>query len=132
MKLIFCTDDRNGLAFNKRRQSRDRIVIDDILKETEGKNLGISTYSEPLFEGKDVKTVSDFNEALSVCDAYFAERKVTYDMLQEADSLAIYFWNRTYPGDSFVCIDEGIWKPVSERDFPGSSHEKITVREYVR
>lgn len=130
MKLIFCIDDRNGLAFNKRRQSRDRKVIEHILNSVEGRVLGISAYSEPLFEGKNIKTVSGFDDALSLCDAYFEERDVTDDMLQKADSLTIYLWNRAYPGDSFVNIDEGIWKLESEREFAGSSHDKITVREY--
>ena len=132
MKLIFCIDDRNGLAFNKRRQSRDRNVTEDILNNSEGTVLGISAYSETLFEGKDVKVVSDFKEALSTCDAYFAEKEVTDDMLKNADSLTIYLWNRIYPGDSFVSIDEGIWKLKSERKFTGSSHDRITVREYSR
>ena len=130
MKLIFCIDDRNGLSFNKRRQSRDRNVIEDILNITHSTLLGISSYSEPLFEGKDVKTVSDFNEALLTCDAYFAENEVTEEMLEKADSLTIYFWNRAYPGDSFVSIDEGIWKMEREREFKGNSHDRITVREY--
>lgn len=31
MKLIICIDDKNGIAFNKRRQSRDKRIIDKIL-----------------------------------------------------------------------------------------------------
>ena len=30
MRLIVCLDDKNGMAFNHRRQSRDRIVTEKI------------------------------------------------------------------------------------------------------
>ena len=32
MYIIICLDDNNGLAFNHRRQSQDRIVAEDIRK----------------------------------------------------------------------------------------------------
>ena len=31
MKLILCVDDKGGLAFNHRRQSRDRVLNERIL-----------------------------------------------------------------------------------------------------
>ena len=39
MKMIVCLDDRNGVSFNNRRQSRDRVVIQDILTLTRGHGL---------------------------------------------------------------------------------------------
>ena len=32
MKLIVCLDDKNGMMFNKRRQSRDRVLIENVLE----------------------------------------------------------------------------------------------------
>ena len=37
MVLIVCVDDHNGMMFNHRRQSQDRILRGDILELTEGK-----------------------------------------------------------------------------------------------
>ena len=33
MKLIVCLDDNNGMMFNKRRQSRDRVLIENVFKD---------------------------------------------------------------------------------------------------
>ena len=51
MNLIVCLDDRNGMMFNGRRQSRDRADIEDILRDCAGR-LCIEGYSEPLFAGR--------------------------------------------------------------------------------
>ena len=39
MYIIICLDDNNGLAFNHRRQSQDRIVAEDISKPVGEKKL---------------------------------------------------------------------------------------------
>ena len=38
MKVIVCVDDNNGMMFNNRRQSRDRILIEDVVKSVVGGN----------------------------------------------------------------------------------------------
>ena len=47
MQVILCLDDRNGMMFNHRRQSRDRAVIQDILENLRDKQLPI----RPNFPG---------------------------------------------------------------------------------
>ena len=49
MIVIVCVDQRNGLAFNGRRQSRDRMVAADILKESAGRRLWMTPSSRRLF-----------------------------------------------------------------------------------
>ena len=44
MKIIACLDDNNGLLFNNRRQSRDRVVIEDILKDCHNSKLWINNF----------------------------------------------------------------------------------------
>ena len=129
MKLIFCLDDRNGIAFNGRRQSRDRKVIDKTLENNRGKIISISPYSEILFKDrKGIKITEDLSEEETV----FIEKAVTDQMLRKADELEVYFWNRNYPGDSFVRIDDGVFEMTGEEEFEGYSHEKITVKKYIR
>ena len=50
MYIIICLDDNNGLAFNHRRQSQDRIVAEDISKTVGEKKLWITDYSRKLFQ----------------------------------------------------------------------------------
>ena len=44
MKLILCVDDKGGLAFNHRRQSRDRVLNERILMHCGMHRLWISQY----------------------------------------------------------------------------------------
>lgn len=46
---IVCLDQEDGLLFNGRRQSRDRVVTEKILSMTEGKPLWMSAYSRRIF-----------------------------------------------------------------------------------
>ena len=45
MILIVCVDDHNGMMFNHRRQSQDRVLRADILELTDGKKLWMNAYS---------------------------------------------------------------------------------------
>ena len=50
MKLVVCVDDRMGVMFNKRRQSKDEKVREDILSMLEeGKKLFVSPYTAKQF-----------------------------------------------------------------------------------
>ena len=44
MRVIVCLDDRNGMLFNRRRQSRDRRVVEDILRELGEKRLLVNGF----------------------------------------------------------------------------------------
>ena len=50
MKVIITLDDKNGMMFNNRRQSRDRAVTEHILALAEGKTLWVSPYTQKLIE----------------------------------------------------------------------------------
>lgn len=49
MTGIVCLDQEDGLLFNGRRQSRDRVVTEKILSMTKGKTLWMSAYSRRIF-----------------------------------------------------------------------------------
>ena len=49
MKLIVCLDDAGGMMFNHRRQSRDRVLIADMLQHVGTTPLWVTPYSAPLF-----------------------------------------------------------------------------------
>ena len=52
MKLIVCLSEDSGMMFNRRRQSRDRVLTADMIAHTQNTALWVSPYSAPLF-GED-------------------------------------------------------------------------------
>lgn len=128
MKLIVCLDDKNGMLFNKRRQSRDKILIDNMLEFCKGEKLYTNDYSATLFPENSVVISEDFE---SIENGFvFAENfMVTEDKIQE---IIIYKWNRVYPADTYFNISLDGWSLAETVDFIGSSHEKITRERYVR
>ena len=59
MIIIACVDDNLGLLFNNRRQSRDGILIKDVLDFIDNKMLWINTYSKQLFPEQENIIVSE-------------------------------------------------------------------------
>jgi len=134
MKIILCLDDRSGMAFNKRRQSSDVRVSEDIIK-TAGGRLLVYPYSEKLISAVGDCRVSE--NALAVAgegDHVFVETAKVDAYLESAEGLIIYRWNRHYPSDLKLSLkpeDIG-FRLVSVSEFVGNSHEKITKEIYER
>lgn len=104
MHLIMCMDNRQGMSFNGRKQSRDRVVdrdINEILRSEEGEFYTIDRWDN------------------------------SFDMNQ-IDTIIVYCWNKKYPADEFCPIDFSTWEFIDEVEFPGYSHDKITRRRYKR
>ena len=51
MIVCLCLDDREGLFFNHRRQSRDRAVFQDVGETVGQGRLWVHPYSLPLLQG---------------------------------------------------------------------------------
>ena len=135
MKIIVCVDDNNGMMFNKRRQSRDRVLIQDIIANLDGSNLLIAPYSEKVFEDSDIDAffISDFilDEA-EQDDFCFIENIALKKYASKINELIIYRWNRKYPADTYLDIDPTSlgMKLITTTEFVGSSHDKITKELY--
>lgn len=133
MTLIFCVDNNFGLMFNKRRQSRDSVVIEDIINNY-GK-IYISPYSERLFTeiGANYELCEDFMNCEENC-VCFVEDKYSPDLLKKAEQIILYNWNRLYPAD--VHLDYQIildnFKLTENLIFKGSSHNEIERERYIR
>jgi len=129
MTLYICLDDRNGLRFNKRRQSRDAAVLEDIRRHCRGKLL-IGACSETLIREAEIPYVLPPETA----GDFFAEEIPGEEVLEKTKKLVIYRWNRHYPADVR-------WEPDlaalgfslrETTEFPGTSHAKITREVYER
>lgn len=149
MTIIVCVDEKNGLMFNHRRQSRDSAVCRDMLRECNGKKLYMTAYSGKLFE-----TVSEDREAMDSEGMAEAEIQISEDILKQAgeedacfiedteisgfegeiQKVILYKWNRRYPADRYFTLDlsDEAWELHRTEEFKGSSHERITKEIYRR
>ena len=130
MRVIVCLDDNGGMLFNCRRQSRDRVVVDDILSVVGEKRLYIAPFSEKLFaERSDKVTVSEDMLFEAEADQYcFVEKDSLSECSGRIEEMVIYRWNRVYPADLFLDVTpERIGLSLfSTEELTGYSHEKIT------
>ena len=136
MTVFVCIDDRGGMLFNKRRQSRDSRVIEDVIRTAEDGVLYISDFSEILFEESDASVISvpEPLESAGKESFVFIENRHLGEHLDRIDRLIIYKWNRKYPSDFSLDVDPTAagFKKKSTREFVGTSHEKITREDYVK
>ncbi len=124
------------MTFHRRRQSRDRILIENLLEMVGEDRLWIAPYSKLLFEGKEkeLSVSEDFLSEAGEGDWCFVENKTCAPFLSNIEEITVYWWNRHYPSD--VCFDIDLSKEgfssQSREDFVGSSHEMITKEVFRR
>jgi hypothetical protein len=133
MHLILCIDDNGGMAFNHRRQSRDRVVLADLLAMTAGHTLWMNSQSAKLFaDTASISVDPQFLQRAGTGDWCFVEDQPITPVLDRIESLTLYHWNRVYPADLHLDLDPKAlgWSLVQQTEFPGHSHEKITKECY--
>ena len=129
MTVYVCLDDRDGMLFNNRRQSRDRAVLEDI-RSSVPEVLTIDPFSEKLVREAGIPyTLAP--EEIPEDAHFFLEARPAAGLIPRAESLVIYRWNRHYPADVRFDADLSPFTRISTLDFPGSSHETITKEVYA-
>ena len=131
MTLIVCIDNKNGMLFGTRRQSRDSVLTDRIISMTEGKKLIVSPYSATLFPKKEELIIAD--DPAKVCekdDFFFAED--TNLPTDGIDEILLYRWNRIYPATRFFAFPSDDFSLAKSTDFAGSSHDCITEERWLK
>ena len=129
MTLIVCVDDRMGMSFNKRRQSRDSKVCCDMVSLAGGRLIGMDERSAKIFLGLEANIVTG-EDALN-CEYYFAEFDIPEKLKSQNDGIVIYRWNRHYPADKYFDLSLEGYSLAETTEFAGSSHEKITKEVYT-
>ena len=117
MTIFICLDDADGLAFNHRRQSRDRILCEHIAALSQKGVLRMNTSSFSLFSGINAPNIcaeDDFMQHAQPDDFCFLECADPTPYLGLASCLTVFRWNRR------------------ETEFEGSSHPTITQEDYVK
>ncbi len=137
MNIIVCLDDKNGIMFNKRRQSQDKLLRDDISNTIDDANIFMNHYSYKLYKDIDNGNFQVCDDFLNKCgknDFCLVEDKSLFSYINNIDNLIVYKWNRVYPSDLYFDIDlqSANWRLIESYDFQGSSHDKITKEIYRR
>ncbi len=132
MKLIVIVDDQMGLSFNHRRQSRDHILCQYIADLTDGSRMFMNEYSYKLMKpyiSDAVVSEACLDEAAEE-DYCFVETEDPTAYKDRITELVLCRWNRAYPGDVHFTMDLTDWTLIHTEEFPGSSHEKLTIEFY--
>ena len=134
MILVCCVDDIMGMAFFGRRQSRDSLLYENLVKDADGRNIHMLQRSTSLFAGTDAQiAVSEVPWETAAEDEFcFVEFTSPSAFEEKANKIILYRWNRRYQSDVKFDIDLSKWKKLSVGEFAGSSHEKITKEVYIR
>ena len=144
MKIIVCVDNQNGMMFNHRRQSQDRVLRKRILELTGGKKLWMNAYSQKQFlqvngnmskeqeQSGQIQADEAFLEKAGPGEYCFVENKDVVPYESRIEEVILCHWNRDYPADVFFEVDLSKWRLEEKKDFSGYSHEKITKEIYNR
>ncbi|MBQ8799109.1 MAG: ribonuclease Z [Lachnospiraceae bacterium] len=135
--MIVCVavDDKNGMMFNKRRQSQDRNLREHLIKECGGSALWMNEYSAKQFGEEIAPNVIVGNDFLSKAgeeEYCFVENLPLTEVEAKINKLIIFKWNRVYPADTYFDISLEGWKMTETEEFVGSSHELITKEVWMR
>lgn len=135
LTVALCLDDEGGIAFNNRRQSRDRAMIAELCQSSHEK-IYISEYSLPLFAGHE-ESIEVCGNPITECPNggfCFLEKAEPKAFLSYCENLVIYWWGQSYPYDvSFDIVTlSNEFTVIGREEFVGSSHEKITKEVYKR
>ncbi len=130
MIVIAAVDERGGMMFNKRRVSRDRVMIERISALC-GK-VWMNEYSAGLFSADNAVIDENFLEKAGEGEYCFVENVSLNKYVGRIEKVLLFNWNRKYPADSYfdIDLDSPEWEIVETSEFAGSSHEKITMEVY--
>lgn len=134
MNLIVCIDKDNGLMFNGRRQSQDRVVREKILSLCDGAKVWMNAYSAKQFEDVTKITIAEDFLLQAKVGAYVFVEDGQLPEPSSIERVFIFHWNRKYPADVYFTLDlktEGFRKKQT-MEFVGSSHDRITMDVYER
>ena len=134
MTVVVCIDNAYGMRFGGRRQSRDRVLIDELMQMVDGK-LWIAPGSASLFKNYAERVCVDENflTLAEKGDFCFVEDCELAPHREKLEGIVLYRWNRDYPADFYLDVRPDVlgWTLSGVTEFAGSSHEKITKEEYT-
>ena len=133
MHLILCLDGHDGMAFNGRRQSRDKVQREKMLATVGEKKLLLRPASAALFDVLPSNAEVTEEPDIPAGAYFFAERAADLPSPPAVESLVIYRWGRSYPADEHAPVaayTAGKLR-ISQCGFAGSSHPEMTEEVYA-
>ena len=133
MHWIVCLDERDGMAFNHRRQSSDRLLRRRLLDLVGEGRLWMNGYSAGQFSGEDAAILvdEDFLRKADDGDCCFIEQGDIASYADRVTRVTVYRWNRVYPADTHFPWDLFPHRCLrSTTQFVGYSHACITEEVY--
>lgn len=131
MNVICFVDNRYGMRFNGRRLSRDRVLLQRVVELSQGSALWTDSFSRILFPDPPENLVVSENFLEEAPEGAFCldEDRPLLPVAERIACLYLYCWNRDYPSDEKLDLipEEQGMELVRTEDFPGYSHEKITL-----
>ena len=132
MKVFVCVDDNFGMAFNKRRQSRDSAVVKAMVDMVGNGRIFMNSYSAKLFKEKDITVDESFLDLAEDRDFCFVENVSLEGYEEKISEIILFKWNRIYPSDVKLNIDLDNRKLVKTFSFVGNSHDLITCEVWAK
>lgn len=136
MNVIVCLDEKNGIAFNNRRQSSDRAIRSDMLEMIGKRKLYVHSYTAKQFKDDCDKLIVDDGcmDKAEAGDFVFIESTQEINCFAGIEQFIVYRWKKEYPADLYLNIDftSSDWKLLYSGEFEGYSHERIGKEIYVR
>ena len=138
MVVIQCVDNRNGILFNRRRQSQDRLLRARILSKLEGRRLWMNGYSFRQFQkdtstGQVITVDAQFLSKAQAGEVCFVEGLPLRPLAGAHRTTPFYlpplepgYSGGHLPGSGF---GRPSWSLVSQ--ISGSSHPTITEEVYL-
>lgn len=119
------------MSFNRRRQSSDCVLLQNLLELVGENRLWMSAYSAKLFQvlPENVLVDKDFLSKAEDGDFCFAENVSLLPAAGKIEKLIVYRWDKVYPSDRRYPFPVG--EPENSLSFEGNSHEKITREIYA-
>ena len=129
--LFLTCDQRNGLAFNNRRQRQNKIVLSHMLSRAGGQ-VCIRACSEDLFQFGDYIL---FDDLARIPDGKFVFEELGngWESYGKYGQIILYRWQRNYPGD--IHLPHGLLSSYyleESHDMEIGPDECVTVESYVR
>ena len=129
--LFLTCDQRNGLAFNNRRQRQNKTALSHMLSRAGGQ-VCIRACSEDLFQSGDYIL---FDDLARIPDGKFVFEELGngWESYGKYGQIILYRWQRNYPGD--IHLPHGMLSSYyleESHDMEIGPDECVTVEAYVK
>ena len=134
MHIIVCLDEQKGMMFNRRRQSRDKKVREDMLSLIDGK-LWVSPYTARQFASEEQERLEVSEQFLSLAqqgEFCFVEEQDVLPYVEKIEDMIVYYWKRHYPADMFFTVNLEEFELQESIPLVGNSHPEMIRERYQK